>query len=576
MAQYTFFMDWIRNNQKPIKLTDLITEAKGETKSSPVSISNAYIEKNPEVWEEVCDILGLGSAIPNESAITELEEDQYKGVFRKDAGDKPICINDVKAKSIVASFNDKELADLDGRNLVLFCPENNIWVKLTGTSSGSYDAKGHKFIPKDVSPLQECLIAVILEKMIHGKINELSYSKNYKPPMAIVRGKEKPMKANTPENQFWHWIMDSDPSKGTGICKYYQIKKPTNEDEKTDLQAELKAFADNWGPAFYSIASSNIINELKNIWIKNRANWSNAEIFHYARIDNMKKVPNIKAYLKEARCGQAKDTVDKSDIVLGFNAKVVNEHMGRALKMTADQLDTHNNLLNNWMNTQELIGISLKKPSKEGPSVAAVNLFRNEVNTTATGKNINDDYKVAVYFSDDPSECTFNSKLVKKYAEEPSLTQWLYINVNKGHEHDIHGQQVALRIGKAGTNPCNVEFYMTIPKQSAAMGKAGEAFKALDKSPEPEIIYRKNKKGELVPDTKATPKKVNLFSISDKYKEAPNDYIELANWIYEILSKSDNLASVFGYATGYPVIYIDTDTGEQDVHMSAAPYIKIS
>ena len=30
MAQYTFFMDWIRNNQKPIKLTDLITEAKGE------------------------------------------------------------------------------------------------------------------------------------------------------------------------------------------------------------------------------------------------------------------------------------------------------------------------------------------------------------------------------------------------------------------------------------------------------------------------------------------------------------------------------------------------------------------
>ena len=568
-----YFSDWVKNNIEDFCLFEAATD--GESKEKAIGLTNKKIESEPEILDAICALLNV-PAIPNEQGITELDEENYRGVFIHPS--KGVECNANYVAAIVQAFKNKEIADSTGNGSggsLLLNLEGYGWVKLRVTGSGAYDAKGHKFIPKDLAPLQECIIAVILEKMIHNQLGDLVHSKNYKLPMAVKRGKTVPLKEDTPQNQFWHWIMDTDPSKKTGIAKYYKIKSATSEEDKADLQAELTNFADAWAPAFYGIASSTIIDELKSVWVKNKANWNKAQFFHYARIDNANEVPNIKSYLKDARCGRAKDTVDKTDIVLGFNAKTVNEHMGRALKLK--DIDEHNTLLNHWMNTQELIGISLKKPSKEGPSLAAVNLFTNDVTTNATGENINDDFKVAVYYSDDPAECTFRKKIDPKLnMDDPTKTQFLIFNVNKGHEHDIHGQQVALRIGKAGTNPCNVEFYMTIPKQSAAMGKAGEAFKALDTSPEPEVVYRKNKNGEMVIDKKATPKKVNQFSVTDQYKQNPNDYIALSKWIYKVLSDQGAFANVFGYATGYPVIYVDTDTGEQEIKISAAPYIKIS
>ena len=101
---------------------------------------------------------------------------------------------------------------------------------------------------------------------------------------------------------------------------------------------------------------------INSVFNKGIANWGQAQFGHYRLSKNCPKVtksiiPVLEEYLGKKRLSFNKDNIDKSDIVLYFDAPRAEKIMTTV--MHAKDLDEHNQLLNYAFVNQELMGIIL-------------------------------------------------------------------------------------------------------------------------------------------------------------------------------------------------------------------------
>lgn len=450
---FIHFRDWF--NKEPIQLDEAVNDGSEESKALNVSDKAvSFIDKYPEYWNEICTILGPAVS---DTGISEVEESDYKGFFLKTGS-----VTGVDIPSLYQGFmNDKDkwggiLSAIGGvvkSKYIYFQLSDETWVKIYISGSGSPKSSKYKYLPANLTSLQECIWAVVLEGLFTGK-NYWNDIKNYEPPyVQLKKGIKYGITKNTGwtskaafihDNPIWCWFDSTFDTPDSGLAKFFTFKKtPSNEEELLEFKAEMRDFAGNpgvsntWASTFENVIRSNVVTEIKNVFNKTPVgvNWKNAKFYHHARKDIT--VDGLRTYLLEARCGQAKDTVDKSDIVLGFNPNTLKKHI-KAVNAMKD-IEEHNAYLNTAMNNMELIGISLKKISEVNPKVAAVNLFSNEVNTNASGPNINPKKMVAVKTSDNPLNCTFlgvnPSKDIKWGGKNSHEIDCL---IRRGHEHDLH------------------------------------------------------------------------------------------------------------------------------------------
>lgn len=222
------------------------------------------------------------------------------------------------------------------------------------------------------------------------------------------------------------WLLASKPSENSGICKYINFPKMTDD----DFFIAMSSFIKDWGSSIEKVYNADIRGLVNSIF-KHGIAAKTWHFGHFGRKD-MTNIPELKSYLANDRAGMQKDMVDKSDIVLFFNANEAKAIMRKA--MTAKTIEEHNAILNEAFINKKLLGISLKQI---GGQFNLIGVNFNKALTNAANDEINADKIAAVVCNTkNTKENTFTPNSISeiKYAE--TSTGKLFITVN--NKKSIH------------------------------------------------------------------------------------------------------------------------------------------
>jgi hypothetical protein len=389
----------------------------------------------------------------------------------------------------------------------------------------------------DITKLQEAITAVLLEMNCDGMTNaSLKFNKE-EVPAEFAKKNDK--------FNILKWMLTSDPEQGTGICAYvdFPIK------EKAKFTSAMLLFVKAWGNSFVKIFNISNVKQLINSIYKTPITANKWHFGHFGRNDQQALKVTLESYLSGNRIGVQKDSIDKSDIVLYFNAPEANKIMRQALQ--AKTKEEHNSILTDAFMQKKLIGISLKKITGE-ISLVGVNI--SNAITNANGPEIVNEKSVAVkYFSRNTKQNTFTSK---SFTNEPRLgaekTGELRIAVN--NKESIHlDKDIILAIRTKGTT--NLFAVLREVNSQANFGNAKVAFAKTEVDGLPSLGF-------------------NINEIQNAVRERPiNEQIKiLFDEFRRIVRNPEGIKKfsvAFADAAGYSIIVDDVFT------QLAAPYIKI-
>jgi len=519
-------------------------KAMAEEKPTTAKIPNRNIstfdtlKQFPDVLAELEEIAG-GVMVSDE----EFDNPDFNGLFYKtsnSASAKPkLCIG--KGSSAESNLFDAGAEQSGASDMVIKLP---CGAKIALHQSAK--SKSFKYL-KNTTDFQEAVIGALMQMRVDNI------------PIPVPTDKKK---AKYPVQA---WMESSDPVKKTGICKYIDYSVPAEDVEQfqTEINMILTSGNNGWRNCFEAIYKVDWKSEINKIFI-HKPTWFKPLFIH----DNMRLPSTVKAsaskFLGKQRCGVQKDVVDKTDILLVFNAADAVPLMDRCMAFTKDQIPEHNEFVNEMINQGKMLGISMKQTGTS-VMVAAVNF---NIKTTAVGDNINDEYKVVVQIDpDDPNNCTFNcnkKNLVIPQFKPDVKTYRIDVPFNRGHGKDLHagdGDMLGIFIREAGgTIQCN----FGLKGAKAFFGKGNLALK--------EILPAEP---NYVPIDLTAIVKKNI----DAGKSVPEAVYEGVKRIASLIFTHPwTFTKIFAKSAGYPLAIVGKDKkGKKKLNYEfmAAPYMKV-
>jgi len=496
------------------------------------------LKQYPDVLAELEELAG-GPLVSDE----EFENPEFNGLFYKTSNSesaKPkLCIG--KGSAAEAAMFDAGAEQSGTSDITITLPSG---AKIALHQSAK--AKSFKYL-KNTTDFQEAVIAALMQM----KVDQIEI------PIPSDKKKAKyPVQA---------WMESSDPVRKTGICKYLDYTVPPEDVEQfqAEINMILTSNSNGWRNCFEAIYRQDWKQVINSVFIKSPT-WFKPLFIH----DNLRLPANIKEsakkFLGRQRCEVQKDTVDKTDVLLVFNSAEAADLMDRCMEFKKDQIEEHNNFVNEMINQGRMLGLSLKQTGAD-VMVAAVNF---NLRTTAVGDNINDKYKVVVQIDPtNPDNCTFNCKKaaldIPKF-KEGVKTYCIGVPFNKGHANDLHAaddDMLGIFIREAGgTKQCN----FGLKGAKAFFGKGNLALK------------------ETVPD-EPNYRPIDLTAIINNAK-AEGKSVPAA--VYEGVKRIASLifthpwtfTKIFAKSAGYPLAILGKDKRgkkKYNYEIVAAPYLKI-
>ena len=341
------------------------------------------------------------------------------------------------------------------------------------------------------------------------------------------------------------WMISSRPSDNSGICRYVDFK--INDDEKFALA--MDAFLFSWGKSISKIYNSDARGLINGIF-KTPITAKYWHFGHFQRKDQAAVAPVLKRYLDENRLEQAKDDIDKSDIVLYFSDNEAKLIMQDAMKATT--VDEHNEILNRAFFGKRLLGISLKQV---GAVFNLVGVNLNNAFTNVMGDEINSDKVIRVICrSRNLEKNTFvqgcvNLKNVKVMAKGVEIP----IKVN--NKESIHvTNDVLLTLRTKGTERINAILQEEGAKAFLGNAKGKFAKAKIGKAP-----------GLNFDITALEDSMMKKYDLPKRLENITKQFIDLMGLPGAIMRFSASFASASGYS-------LETDN---TYYQLSAPYIKI-
>lgn len=545
MAQ--FFTDWLKDTNQ---LEDLYLGEKTITKNDFKKNKN-YIKELEATFGKLMPITNMNGA---------------DGFFNKavQTVDKPEdIISDIKlcvvrnskayqnlmkvGKAKTLANKDYEFTFSDG-NVINIHVSDLKQSATDGTSTKIYVGKGDA-----ATEIQEAITALLLTMKVRG--TALDTIKEDVPPL-IKHGKQ----VADNRSDLYKWLLASDPIKETGVCKYIEFGVPKNDVQSFKIQFE--EFLKSWIYSFEAIWRADIKGLINSVFKKGIANWGQAQFGHYRLSKNCPKVtksiiPVLEEYLGKKRLSFNKDNIDKSDIVLYFDAPRAEKIMTTV--MHAKDLDEHNQLLNYAFINQELMGISLKQVVSEA-TIAAANF--DKAATTAVGPTINEKKQIFIEYHGrtkaDMKKNTFAEVSQDDVIETEGKSSGIILKLaNKDHIH-CESSEINLDIRTKGGSSIASEFR---EKGHPAFGNAN-------------IPMAKSEiKGEEGPN-------INIPNLVKQIMDdgSAENIGELVTAVAQVVAqkfidKPQTLAMLFAEAAGYPVKIVKKSGTE--IKILAAPYLKL-
>lgn len=416
------------------------------------------LAENPEYLDRLNQVFGTtGMPISDSDASVT---DNFLGLFYRTSGSKNGKIAVVTGSTAAEHAKTSKLAKIDAKGTVTITLDdgNVMTVEPSGGGSTGKTKSGvaRKYF-KNNQNFQEAVFATLIELEIKGELDNL------------VKANKNPKFS---DKKCVSWLIASDAKKKTGICKYVDCSIGKDDPQGFSLAMEDYLTQQNqgkWGKTFETVYRTRWKELLDSVFVSKKPNWRSCKLLR----DNV----NIKGvdtelltkYFRGNRCGVPKDTVDKSDIILAFvSGEEINEILKKILSFGPDELQAHNDYMNQLINDCKFIGISLKQLGTGGVRVAAMNVI-----VTAQGSNIKADKSTAVIYDEtDPSNSTFNPKgaTLPSADSEGIMTYRIKIPIiNRDSIHTKEGAQMVLSVKRQEQRVAAV---FQAEKEAAQMGAA--------------------------------------------------------------------------------------------------------
>lgn len=507
--------------------------------------TNSNENETPEVEDEDVNFIGYSTFIKNgyERYLKEMEKifgkivqekeinknPAFKGCFFKDSKGNKLSIF-YNSEAFKNASQSKQVNKVNNSKLV-FTTKDGTKIAIYISNKSVAESGNQFFIDK--TEMQECFQAIIIER--------LAKNEGFK-----IKNK----KSTTP---FYDWCMESDASKKTNLFKYLKTDVSIKTEEQ--FKDEFKHFYDEWGESFESLINSKIIEKINSVFVKGTPNWSKLEVLHPNKKTSVSETI-MEDYFSNAgqRCGKRKDTVDKSDILLAFGNNPQKFMEDILAFKTEEDLNAHNNMLNEAILNKEYIGVSLKKNSGN-VQVSAVNI---RVGTTAIGDGINEDAKIIVkYYGPGNKKNTIGEIIKPQSGKKDAVTYSIYANVN--HPEDIHLETKPTIICKIKGNKklTAPKIYFDTANSDAQLGSGKEW---------------------IIKYTDEINQKFDTLEKFNKYKPkfgAHKAYLKLRDELYDLYINNPGLfEKILAANAGYP-LEISLRNKKKDYIIVSAPYLKI-
>lgn len=418
-----------------------------------------------------------------------------------------------------------------------------IEIRISTKSISRADGRGATDALGDITEVQESIAAALMEMRVKGIT--IPAPKNKKYAKYSVAG----------------WIIESDPKKKTGVYEWVKFNSysPAVQQQLSELLYKTTAANStgngwtDWAKSFEAIYSQDWKAKLNAIYKTVKPNWNKASFIHHRRIIPGLDMNTVYRYLEHDRFkGIKKDEIDKTDIILSFdNGKIINLLNEIMESPTPEE---HNRLINQYVNDCRMVGISLKQVQKT-VNVAALNF---KIGTTATGDNINDDYKLYVAIDKDPSSAknTFTGSVDILSPKKEQVTSYV-IELGTNHNHNGHD---SLHLTAEQPVWCNVMI------NKGSMQVAYKYKNANAKFGDGSGQFRQTSLGNIS-------KRLHDYekSLGDKYKAVKQTVEDIADFFKNDPTK---MAEMFAFAAGYPIVRFNKNKKLQD-EPTQAPYIKV-
>jgi len=552
-GQNESFSSWL--NSKGIDTKFSLNEAVDSNKIANTTVGAG---KNPEYFRILDKAIGINGKIPNEHEAQELLKNGVELIpayWNESKGQ--ISIPKVFVDAVIKQLLKKKLdcESANGSLRVIFNDGKYIDLHITGkkielaTGKGDVSASKQFLVPE--TPAQESITASILQ----AKADKVKMGGTI--PECVVKFLgEKKVKGL---NDFAKWILSSDPTKNTGLCKYIDFQVPDGMVEEFQTELANFMFGGNqpWFKSFNKLYESSILQEISSVFKNGVSNWTAAKFCHFWNRIGGKTFRGswIDSYLNEGRCGEpSKDTVDKSDIFLCFN-------LGEAQRVVTDLMRTETReeyftKMNTYINEKSFIGISLKKISGE-VNLSAVNF---KTATTAVGDNINDAKKICFKFikpGDKGNTLNLQAAKIRPAADPNAVTYEIRVPFNVKHAHDVHmsdGTELIVAIRSNGSRFGAITVEGKFTGASAQLGKMVDPIKnRFNYSPSNALKSR----------IKPTDSKEK---VARGYKSVADELLRL------FTSDEETFYKILADGVGYP---LQIGKNKNNVIINSAPYIKI-
>lgn len=516
--------------------------------NKPISTYNT-LEKYPDVEDEIISI--FGNTFTSDE---ELENSDNVGLFYKISEDKKGVIT----KKLCVSTNSPALEIIKSDEHSVFIDSGAWWVYTlpSGTELRMHQSskkKGFKYIT-NTTAFQESVFAMLMQLKVS----------DFEMPMPT----DKKL-ASYPVST---WLTSLTNNKPTIVAS--QIFKdvpgldynvPANDVETfiNEVKTILSSNSNGWRNSFEAVWKVDWKERLNSIYVK-PPKWTKPLFIH----DNLRFSEDLKKaagnFLRGNRCGQQKDTIDKTDVLLVFNGAEASRIFREVAAFTTKaDIPAHNKYINDLINKGELLGISLKQTGKN-VVVSAVNF---NIKTTAVGDNIKDENKVVIKFdTKNPKNSTLNcAGAIMPQFNDKVVTYKILIPINKSHTHDMHiddvigenkDANIAVIIRVAGGKS---QLNFMINGTKAFLGKGNQA---------------------MAGDSTNT-KEYQGINITQIWKEGMEAGRSSAESIYNAVEKVYQLIihnppvfnKIFAKSVGYPLAIIDGS--KVNYELASTPYVKI-
>lgn len=414
----------------------------------------------------------------------------------------------------------------------------------TKKSISRADGRGATDALGDITEVQESITAALMEMRVKGiSIPEPTNKKYAKYPVS-------------------GWIIESDPKNKTGIYEWVKFNSysPAVQQQLSELLYKTTASNSSgngwtdWAKSFEAIYSQDWKAKLNAIYKSVKPNWNNASFIHHRRIIPGIDMETVYRYLENDRfSGIKKDEIDKTDIILSFDNSKITNLLHEIMEMSTPA--EHNKFINQCVNDCRMVGISLKQVKQKTVNVAALNF---KIGTTATGDNINDDYKLYVAIDKDPSSDrnTFTGRVDILAPKKEQVTSYV---IELGTNHNHNGNDT-LHLTAEQPVWCNVMI------NKGSMQVAYKYKNASAKFGDGSGQFRQTSLGNIS-------KRLHDYekSLGDKYQAVKQTVTDIADFFKNDPAK---MAEMFAFAAGYPIIRFNKNKKLQD-EPTQAPYIKI-